>query len=328
MEREGIFVICLILATLLVIGGLVACFIYLPPSIELKNEIDVLTVGQEQSIKLTSFGLPQPKDAFYYASEDPDVVSVDENGVLMPSREGKTQIYVQSRSNRRQRLIFEVESRYDVCEISEAVVEKTEIYEVDPASHGFFERNGYTKRVSDDKFLELAHLVVGKMKDQYVFTDLYRSARVQGAELVALTDWVSDDVLLSLDALSDLDLCALACELAGIDAALVDEREVKHAQKSLAEQIRNTMEEYQYAVYLSSLPTDYEYKVSIRVDYSVYRAVNYYSRGLLDGTGALVGDIMNLSAKSFLNSYTYKKELYELEIDGCELVIERRIKGK
>ena len=112
MERDGLgIVVILLIALALVIGIIVGCLVFMPPSLNLQEEIGIIDVGENVRIKLSSFGIPQLSDAFYYASDDPDIIHVDENGVLTAFKEGSTTIYVQSRANHRQRLIFEVRSK-------------------------------------------------------------------------------------------------------------------------------------------------------------------------------------------------------------------------
>ena len=112
MERDGLGVILILLiALILVVGIIVGVIIFLPPSLNLQEEITTIDVGESVQIELSSFGIPQFHDGFYYASDDPEIISVDENGVLTAWSEGKTVIYIQSRSNYRQRLIFEIKSQ-------------------------------------------------------------------------------------------------------------------------------------------------------------------------------------------------------------------------
>ena len=111
MERDGLGVIAILFIALILVGAIiVGCFIFIPPSLNLDKELDTLKVGESVQISLSSFGVPQLRDAFYYASDDPDIIAVDDNGVLTAFKEGTTQIYIQSRANHRQRLIIDVKA--------------------------------------------------------------------------------------------------------------------------------------------------------------------------------------------------------------------------
>ena len=109
MERDGLGVIAILFVALILVAAIIiGCFIFMPPSLKWENQLDALKIGESMQISISSFGVPQLNDAFYFASDDPDIIAVDDNGVLTAFKEGTTQIYIQSRANHRQRLIIDL----------------------------------------------------------------------------------------------------------------------------------------------------------------------------------------------------------------------------
>ena len=328
MEREGVVVICLILALILVVGIIVGCIIYFPPSLELKDELNTLIVGKETQITLNSFGIPQAHDAFYYASEDPDIVAIDENGVMMPAKEGKTVIYIQSRTNHRQRILINVEAKYEVIDMSDSTVDVVELKVNDETNHAFWHRNSFAKRIADNNIIELGKIIVEKGKDEYIFTDLFESLKIENENILILADWTNNDVDVYTNSIPGFDLKELVIARTNIDPLLLGDYEIWISEKEIISQIASAIKNYQSKVNFSNFDASYEYRICIKIDYSIYKTVNYYSKGLLDGMGSLVGGLFNQEVSTFLESYTYNETRFELELDGCELVIERRVKEK
>lgn len=328
MEKEGVIVICLILAVILVIGVMIGCLIYFPPTLELKDDLSALVVGKQAQITLYSFGVAQPHDAFYYASDDPDIISVDQNGVITASKEGRTVIYVQSRANNRQKIIIDVEAKYKTTDACEVSVNSLELVVNNETDHAFWNRNSFAERIQDNDILELGKMVLSKGKDEYIFTDLYKSFEVKNENVLILSDWTNDDVKIYTRDISSFNLKDVVINRTQIDPLLLGEREIWLVEKEILLQTENAIKDYQSNIDFSDFDTSYEYRICIKINYSVYKTVNYYSKGLLNGAGSLVGELVNQEISSFLESYAYNETRFELELDGCELVIERRIKEK
>jgi hypothetical protein len=98
--------------------------------------------------------------------------------------------------------------------------------------------------------------------------------------------------------------------------------------RALALEIGDAIRALDDAAMLSALPEGYEYRVAVKVNLDVYRVENFYSRGLVKGVWQILSDLWKWNINTFLDSYTSSEEKFEVILNKCELVIERRPKAE
>ena len=118
---------------------------------------------------------------------------------------------------------------------------------------------------------------------------------------------------------------ALYRRIHNVPGRLIPER---HEESKLALEIGEAIRALDDTVAFSSLPGAYEYRVAVKINLTVYRVENFYSRGLVKGVWQLLSDLRNWNVSTFLDSYTSSEEKFEVILSQCELVVERRLKAQ
>lgn len=295
----------------------------------LAAEVGEMKAGETLQLEFTQGDETVGHDELLYASENASVVAVDDKGLITAVRPGTTCIHVQTtKGNRKAKVTVSVV--YDVKdEIATTFHDDVQYLEIQGvgSAYPFFERNGYSPRVDDWDVLDVAKIIAGTSEDEYVFTDVYRVAWAHNENFMVLSDWGNSDVVLDESVLNEVDLSEfLTNRLAYEKDAFAEEGEAI-AMEAIKTKVADKMKNLQHEIALSELSTDDEYKVSVKINYTVYRTVNFYSKGVLSGIGSILKDLFTANISSVLDSYTYKETLYEVSLEHCELVIERRSKG-
>lgn len=324
--REVVLVfVGLIVGIALTVGIIAGCLVYMPPELELINDLDAIIVGEEAEISMLCFGIPQLKGNFYYASEDPEIATVDDNGVILARKQGSTVIYVQSKSNFRQRLLFEIKTVYETkFETKENVSILNEKIKVDKSA-SYWQKNKYVERTKENIF-DVAEIVTKKSKDQYIFSDIFLNINAQGYDFYSFDDWGNEDVVLNGNNIANIDAVAFIRSLLGVEEEYIDQIEAELVFANLCSQIKKEILKYQGIIRLSELSNDCEYRVSVKIDFRVLRIVNYYCKGIESGLDSIINGLSSMDLGVFLDSYTYQKPIYEFVLDGVDIVIEQRTK--
>ena len=289
---------------------------------------ETIWAGDTHQLALTYQGEKVSANDYYYASEDPTVATVTEWGEIIGVRQGETSIHLQHKEDASIKASFDVAVAYHVVDEEEVFHTNAEILQngYSDTDHPFFERNGYEMRMDDWDILSIVKLVADKGEDDYAFTDMYRSAMANNETFMVLSDWGNEDVVIDPLVLTNVDLSQYLVAKEGYTYDGFAKVGEDIAMQSIKSKINPKLQNLGYAVKCSDLSDEYEYRVSIKVGYHVYRTVNYYSRGLVGGGWNVILDLVKLDISSFLNSYTYSEECYEVVLDSCQLVIEKRPK--
>ncbi len=299
-------------------------------SLEQTTEFDTLKAGEKISLAFTYDGEVVAGDDFYYASADQSVVSVSPTGLLTACKAGQTTIYVQHKEDATIKMTFDVTVVYDVVDELNAIKSHRykDKYEYGTEPMPFFDRNKYEIRGKEDSLLDIVKIVTGTHEDEYVFTELTQLVKTQDDAFVVLADWGNQDVALSADVLHTTDLSAYLVDDLGLSEDKFAQEGESLAQTAIKKTISEQMKDLGYEIARSKMSDEYEYRVSVKIDYRAYRTVNYYSRGLVQGGLNAIKDLFNMNIDKFLDSYTYQKEIHEIVLDDCQLVIERRPKAQ
>lgn len=288
---------------------------------------DTMTAGSTYALGCTYMGNAIEPDALYYASEDTSVATVGEDGVIHALKEGETTIFVQHKE-KSAKTEFSLKVVYDVKDETDEhlSVKEYAVHADDSSSYPFYGRNEYSERVDDWDIIEIVKIVAAKSEDDYLFTDVYCSATAYDSTYITIADWGNSDVSLDPSVLESVDLSAYLSERIGLNTDILAQAGKDIATRKIIGDISEQMQNLGYGISLSELSDEYEYRVTVRVDYNVYRTVNFYSRGMIKGGWNVLVDLFNMDISSFLNSYTYNKEIYEIVLSDCDLIIERRPK--
>ena len=288
---------------------------------------DTMTAGSTYALGCTYMGNAIEPDALYYASEDTSVATVGEDGVIHALKEGETTIFVQHKE-KSAKTEFSLKVVYDVKDETDEhlSVKEYAVHADDSSSYPFYGRNEYSERVDDWDIIEIVKIVASKSEDDYLFTDVYCSATAYDGIYVTISDWGNGDVTLNPAMLEVLDLSTYLSECIGLNTDILAQAGKDIATRKIIGDIFEQMQNLGYGISLSELSDEYEYRVTVRVDYNVYRTVNFYSRGMIKGGWNVLVDLFKMDISSFLNSYTYNKELYEIVLSDCDLIIEKRPK--
>lgn len=257
-----------------------------------------------------------------YKSSDPSVATVNDFGVVTAVSPGEAVIHVQSTVDTELKTELALSVTYKtVSESVYAVTKRSGM--VDASSYSFWSANGYTARGSNWDVLNIAKILITKGTDEYVFTEVYSSKKVERDTVLVLSDWGNDDVLLNVNSINS-DVFAEMLEKLQLDPD-VSIGTVTRVNEAFTREIDERINTYKGIINLSDMPTDKEYRVSIVMDYSVLKVKNYYSRGALNGIWQLGSDLIKGNIDSLMDSYTYVK--YEYEIVDCvnvDILIEER----
>lgn len=324
MSKKGfIKKLCLVLSLLLTLVSLVSCS---GKKLTLLSNIKDLKVGDTVQLKIAYKDEELPVTDFIYASENPDVASISESGKVTASKQGKTKIYVQLKENKKAKLEFNISVYYEVQDAVKMEYDKTvnaiNSYDLFP----FWERNGYCERIGNWKILDIVNIVMKKGEGEYVFTDLYKVAEVKNDNFIIITDWTNDDISFNDSILDSQDLSDFIAKRISVNKSTIAQYGVNNALQTIKADISKKLKIFQGNVYLSELPDDYQYRVCVKIDYSVYKAENFLSKGVIKGGASVILDLIKLDITSFLSSYTYSEDSYELILEGYSLVIERQEK--
>ena len=289
--------------------------------IYLGTEIDIMYSGETRFINVRT-GSNKFADNLLYASENPEVATVTDFGVIWAAEPGKTTIYVQSKDDESKRLQFDLEVRYRTESESTPTSVATNSGYLGKG-YDFWIANNYSER-SDD-LLSVVGVVAGKKAGDYAFTEMYDLGSVSNAVAYSFSDWGNEDVYLSFAGVDPSTVSRALAEHFGISASLINKKCAEDIAQTLNKEISEVARVMQYRVHLSELSDEYEYRVIVLVDCSAVKTVNYYSRGLVDGIASLWGDITSSDMGSFLTSYTYSEVSYELvDFSSVGIVIEQR----
>lgn len=322
LARRAVRILCGALALLFLTFPLVGCDFSPLRAVEVP---ETMSAGETKALSFTRFGKELPADALYYASADSAIVSVDENGTLTAHRAGETAIRVQLKETGRQ-AEFPIRVEYAVRDFTEGTVHASDSPTSILISRDlpFFKKNGYTPRIEDDDLVEIVKLVASKGDGDYVFTDVYHAALLINTDYLVLSEWANGDVSIDPRVIARIDLGDYLAETVGIPQDLLVEEGKSIAERKLALEIGDAIRALDDAVALSALPEGYEYRVAVKINLDVYRVENFYSRGLVKGVWQLLSDLWKWNVDTFLDSYTSSQEKFEVILNKCELVIERR----
>lgn len=317
-----------VLLTLLCVGTILlftACTLNPLKPVDLP---DTLTAGTTFSLSFTYKGEAVAGDTLYYASENTSVATVSDSGVITAIKEGETKIHVQHKENSSHKTEISVKVVYDVKdEIAEFFkTSDSPVNAGDNSTYPFYGRNDYAPRVDDWDIIEIVKIVAGKSEGDYIFTDVYSTAVAHNSTYITISDWGNGDVSLDPKVLDTVDLSEYLTQRAELKHDGFTQAGEDIATRKIKTDIADQMQKLGYSVALSELSSDYEYRITVKVDYRTYRTVNFYSRGLVKGSWNVLVDLFKMDITSFLNSYTYNEVLHEIVLEDCDLVIERRPK--
>jgi hypothetical protein len=292
-------------------------------SLVIANARASMLAGERQTLSVYSTETETIYEApLTYKSSDPSVATVNDFGVVTAVSPGEAVIRVQSAVDTELKTELALSVTYKT--VSESVYAVTERSgTVDASAYSFWSANGYTARGSNWDVLDIAKILITKGTDEYVFTEVYSSKKVERDTVLVLSDWGNDDVLLNVNSINS-DVFAEMLEKLHLDPD-VSIGTVTRVNEAFARGMDERINTYKGIINLSDMPTDKEYRVSIVMDYSVLKVKNYYSRGALDGIWQLGSDLIKGNIDSLMDSYTYVK--YEHEIVDCvnvDVLIEER----
>ncbi len=294
--------------------------------LKLIQEVDNLKVGESFQIRISYKDEEMDITDFFYASENPDVANVSESGKITASRPGKAKIVVQLKDEKKKKLEFKINVSYDVRDY-EPLEKDKKSEKVEPSeSYPFWAENSYVERADNWKIMDIVKIVVEKGKGEYVFTELYKHLDVRKDAFIIIADWGNSDVVLDDTLFDNIDLQGFIGDRLLVKKDLVGLLGTERALESIKEGVHKKLTAYQGKVYLSELPDDYQYRVSVKIDYTIYKTANFYSKGLVSGGLSVILDLIKLDIKTFLDSYTYSENKYEIMLNGFEVVIEKRAK--
>ena len=316
------FPLILCLVPLLLVSG--CSFL---PDLEPAEQPETMFAGDTFTLSFTRNGSEVENSQLYFASENESVATVSEEGVVTAVKAGKTNILVQHKDTSAKAEI-PLTVVYDVKdEVTEYFKTSDSLVNAGANSqYPFYSRNDYAPRVDDWDIIEIVKIVAGKGEGDYLFTDVYSIADANDSTYITISDWGNSDVSLDPKVLDTVDLSEYLTRCAELKHDGFTQAGEDIAVRKIKTDIGGAMDRLGYAVALSELPADYEYRITVKLDYCTYRTVNFYSRGLVKGGWNVLVDLFKLDISSFLNSYTYNDVLYEVVLEDCQLVIERRPK--
>ncbi len=313
-----LLIICAVLLSCLILPG---CNSAEQAEIEVRSPQRHMTAGSRQVLCVYDVQTDlRITEKLLFASSDPSVLTVSQNGTVTAVAQGAATIYVQH-SESQARTAVGISVRYDVSHQPryQAVTCGSPISAV---GFSFWQQRGYTERISNWDLLQVAKILIGKSNGAYVFTDVYEQLRVCGEEVLLLSDWGNEDVILKR-ALPEIELLHFLEDR--YQLSNLQKEALYRATADIKAAVSEQIDAYHGIIALSKLPETMEYRVYVSYDYTLLKVENYYSRGLLNGIGQLSSDILSGSIEGLLESYTYCETEYEL-VNGKSptIVIEAR----
>ncbi len=318
-KRIGLLlIICAVLLSCLTLPG---CNSAEQTEIEVRSPQRHMKAGSKQVLSVYDVQNDQRiTEKLLFASSDPSVLTVSANGTVTAVAQGAATIYIQH-SESKARAGVGISVQYDVIHQPryEAVTCGSP---VSATEFSFWQQRGYTERISNWDLLKVAKILIEKSNGAYVFTDVYEQLRVSGEEVLLLSDWGNEDVVLNRGILEGELLSFLSEKY---QLSNLQKEALLRATADIKSAVSKQIDAYHGAIALSRLPKSMEYKVYVSYDYTLLQVENYYSRGLLKGVGQLGADILSGNIEGLLESYTYCETEYEL-VNGRSptIVIEAR----
>lgn len=292
------------------------------PRLEVRDAQTEMIAGDSQILNVYNSKTDKKiSDYLLFASSDPSVVTVDDSGKVEAVSQGSATIYIQHSENKL-RTELTINVTYNIVTASRYNV-KNDYSTLSGDLFSFWSKKGYQKRVGNWDILDIAKILITKDADDYLFSDVYGYKKIEGEEVVLLSDWGNNDVYFDENILDDNLLVFIEekYQVSPISDSLLS------ATNDLKTNISNQINAYHGSIRLSTLPSDMEYRIYISYDYDIVKVNNFYSRGKLLGLGQLGTDILNGKVSSFLDSYTYSKTEYEIvNAQNATIVIEGRVK--
>ena len=295
-----------------------------PPPLNILNLNENMLCGYSQQIVIECKGKQQDVSGFYFISTDSESISVTDKGEIIASKPGSATIIVQSKKNEHQKIEFTVNSTYHIFEEIETSI-KYPYKKLSSVSSLPFIDADHVERMDDWDIMAIAKMILNTEKGDYVFTDTYLACEARNDVLILISDWGNEDVVLDKSIVNKFDLSQTVSDHTG--AYDLGENQVNLGIDKINRCITSKMYAYKNMIFISQLPKEYEYRVSIRGNYNVYELQDFYSKGKLRGIWEVAGDLISGRLDTFLKSYTdYKLPVhFEMIFNNCELIIERRL---
>lgn len=288
--------------------------------LEVKDGQPQMYAGEKQYLNVYNTKTERIEPDLMFASDDPSIASVDQWGGVSAVGPGATDILIQSASGLSTK--FTVTVTYKIENGSTYKVENPGT-RIDGSKYKYWEENEYTSRGSNWDVINIGNIILNKANGEYVFTENNLDYKITADELLVLSDWTNSDVVLSSDLLNEN----------AIEEAL-KKYDLKHTVKPtglsractlVRTQFDKEVAAYHGGIKLSSLPTDKQYRVVMVVDYDIVRTENYYSQGKFSGFKDVGLDFITGEIDSFLDSYTYSENVYELvNFKNAKIIIQSR----
>lgn len=321
--KNKLKILALIFSVLMVSSVFFGCTQKKEEGIEIREAQPEMLAGSTQSLNVYDKKTDEKLSEFLiFASSNPAILTVDENGMICAVSPGSATVYVQHSENHT-RTELTVNVRYPIISIPRYHV-KTVNTPVSGNQYPFWNQKGYQSRVSDWAILDIANILITKGADEYVFSDVYDYKNMTAEEVILISDWSNTDVILDKSML-DGDLLSFISEKYQLGKIASDS--LSRATADLKTEIARQIDSYQGKIYLSKLPANMEYRIYVSYDYDVIKVNHFYSRGILNGIWQLGADLWNGNISSLLNSYTYCQTEYEIvNAKNAKIIIEARYK--
>lgn len=316
--KRAISILCLIAC--LVGSVLLFCSCGGAVKLEVRGGTSQMYAGEKQYLNVYNTDTDRIEPELMFASDDPSVASVDQWGGVLAVAPGETDIIIQSASGLSTK--YKISVTYKIENGSTYNVENPKI-RIDGTKYKYWEENGYTSRGSNWDVINIGNIILNKGKGEYVFTDNNLDYKITADEVLEISDWTNSDVILSTDLLNE-DAMERTIEKYEL-AYAVKPTGLSRACALAKTQFDKEVARYHGSVKLSALPTDKQYRVVMVVDYDIVRTENYYSQGMFSGFADVGLDILKGDIDSFIDSYTYSENVYELvNFKNAKIVIQSR----
>ena len=277
------------------------------------NAKESMFAGETQKISVYS---SQTEDIYNkplaFKSSDPTVAMVDSTGVITACSSGEAVIYVQSAANMDLKTELKLSVTYQTLSSPNYSIENRS-GQIDGSNYPFWSAKGYSARGSNWDIMDIAKILITKGTDDYVFSEAFYDKKVVGEQVLVLSDWGNEDVLLHVDSINSDVFAEIFGKYEFGSGVSIDA--ITRAIDDFSNKLDSRVSLYKGCINLSDMPSDKEYRVSLVMDYSVVKVKNYYSRGALSGIWQLGSDILKGDIESLMDSYTYAE--YEYEIVDC-----------
>ena len=288
--------------------------------LEVRDGQPQMYAGEKQYLNVYNTDTDRIEPDLMFASDDPSVASVDQWGGVSAVGPGVTDIMIQSAGGLSTK--FTVTVTYKIENGSTYQV-KNPRTRIDGSKYKYWEENEYVSRGSNWDIFNVGNVILNKGKGEYVFTDNNLDYQITADEILVLSDWTNSDVALTTDLLN-ADAIEKALEKYALPYS-VKPTGLSRACTLISTQFEKEVAAYHGTVKLSSLPADKQYRVVLVVDYDIVRTENYYSQGKFGGFADVGLDILKGNIESFLDSYTYSENVYELvNFKNAKIIIQSK----